>query len=57
MKQVKVTANSVLYVVATDNHELFLKKDITWDTVKMTRSVREALMFDDENGQSMKQEP
>lgn len=49
MKQVKVTANSVLYVVATKDHKLFLKdgKDY-WSGGKLTRSNTQALMLDDE---------
>ncbi|QBK08405.1 hypothetical protein FORC83_p024 (plasmid) [Campylobacter jejuni] len=49
MKQVKVTANSVLYLVATDDHKLFLKesKDY-WSGGKLTRSITQALILDDE---------
>ncbi len=49
MKQVKVTANSVLYVVATDNCKLFLKENKGyWSATKLKHSITEALMFDDE---------
>lgn len=49
MKQVKVTANSVLYVVTTKDHKLFLKesKDY-WSGGKLTRSITQAFMLDDE---------
>lgn len=48
MKQVKVTANSILYLVATDDHKLFLKesKDY-WSGGKLTRSITQALILDD----------
>ena len=49
MKQVKVTANSVLYVVATDNCKLFLKDRGGYlKPPKLTGFIRQALMFDDE---------
>lgn len=49
MKQVKVTANSVLYVVATDNCKLFLKDRGGYlKPAKLTGFIRQALMFDDE---------
>lgn len=49
MKQVKVTANSVLYIVTTKDHKLFLKegKDY-WSGGKLTRFITQALMLDDE---------
>lgn len=49
MKQVKVTANSVLYLVGTDDHKLFLKDRGGYlKPAKLTGFIRQALMFDDE---------
>lgn len=48
MKQVKVTANSVLYLVATDDHKLFLKESKDdYAEAKLTICIEKAAMFGD----------
>ncbi|QLL77628.1 hypothetical protein GTO87_02845 [Ligilactobacillus saerimneri] len=57
MNQVKVTANSVLYVVATDNCKLFLKDRGGYlKPAKLTGFIRQALMFDDEKDAKLEAE-
>lgn len=47
MKQVKVTANSVLYVVATKDHKLFLKEEDDFIRgAKLTHFINKALLID-----------